>query len=141
MVIMLFKTNIFGIIGSDNNPDYKQNQVLIWDDLNKKILAKFTVKENLAKNEHFQSNSLMEPNEKKYSPVVVSLEDAPFVPVVSEIASQAGMDLEFKGKVPEYFSMELQSEDPFQAICSIAVKTNMKFYREGKTWYMEGELN
>ena len=45
MVIMLFKTNIFGIIGSDNNPDYKQNQVLIWDDLNKKILAKFTVKE------------------------------------------------------------------------------------------------
>ena len=38
MVMMLFKTNIFGIIGSDNNPDYKQNQVLIWDDLNKKIL-------------------------------------------------------------------------------------------------------
>ncbi len=106
-----------------------------------KVDLKFTVKENLAKNEHFQSNSLMEPNEKKYSPVVVSLEDAPFVPVVSEIASQAGMDLEFKGKVPEYFSMELQSEDPFQAICSIAVKTNMKFYREGKTWYMEGELN
>jgi len=45
MVMMLFKTNIFGIIGSDENPDYKQNQVLIWDDLNKKILSKFTLKE------------------------------------------------------------------------------------------------
>ena len=45
MVMMLFKTNIFGIIGSDNNPDYKQNQALIWDDLNNKILAKFTLKD------------------------------------------------------------------------------------------------
>ena len=47
MVTMLYKTNIFGIVGSDNNPDYKQNIVIIWDDLNKKILAKFTFKEKI----------------------------------------------------------------------------------------------
>ena len=47
MVTMLFKTNIFGIVGSDNNPDYNQKNVLIWDDLNKKILCKFTFKEKV----------------------------------------------------------------------------------------------
>ena len=47
MVVMLFKTNIFGLVGSDNNPDYKQNIVLIWDDLNKKILVKYSLKEKV----------------------------------------------------------------------------------------------
>ena len=47
MVAMLFKTNLFGIVGSDNNPDYKQNQVIMWDDATKKILYKFTFKEKV----------------------------------------------------------------------------------------------
>ena len=45
MVSMLYKTNIFCIIGSENNPDYKQNQVLIYDDLLDKILYKITLNE------------------------------------------------------------------------------------------------
>ena len=47
MVTMLFKTNIFGIVGSENNPDYKQNKVLIWDDSTKKILCRMTLKEKV----------------------------------------------------------------------------------------------
>lgn len=47
MVTMLFKTNIFGIAGSENNPDYKQNQVIMWDDLKKKILSKMTFKDKV----------------------------------------------------------------------------------------------
>ena len=47
MVSMLYKTNIFGIVGSDNNPDYKQNQVLIWDDLSEKIAYKITATERV----------------------------------------------------------------------------------------------
>ena len=108
--------------------------------LNDKVTLKLSVKENLAKTPQQPSNTLLHPSEEKYAPVVINLEDAPFKPVVSEIASQAGMDIHFKGKTPETFSIELQSEDPFNAICSIAVKTNMKFYREGKTWYLEGEM-
>lgn len=104
-----------------------------------KVILKLTEKETLLKAYKCPSNSLMHPKEKKYSPVVISLENAPFQPVVSEIAAQAGMGIKFTGKIPETLSMELQSEDPFDALCSIAVKTNMKFYRDGKTWYMEGE--
>ncbi|MBR4330683.1 MAG: hypothetical protein IKO19_12415 [Candidatus Riflebacteria bacterium] len=105
--------------------------------LDNKVVLKLSVKENLNKL-HQPSNSLMHPSENKFAPVVLSLENAPFKPVVSEIAAQAGMDLHFKGNFPETFSIELQSEDPFNAICSIAVKTNVNFYRDGKTWYMEG---
>ena len=47
MVTMLFKTNIFGIVGSDNNPEYSQNVALIWDDLNSRILLKVVVKEKI----------------------------------------------------------------------------------------------
>ena len=47
MVTMLFKTNLFGIVGSDKNPDYKQNQVIMWDDSKKKILAKYSFKEKV----------------------------------------------------------------------------------------------
>ena len=105
--------------------------------LNNKVVLKLSIKENLNKPNQ-PSNSLMHPSENKFAPVVLSLENAPFKPVVSEIAAQAGMDLHFKGNFPETFSIELQSEDPFNAICSIAVKTNTNFYRDGKTWYMEG---
>lgn len=103
------------------------------------VALKLSVKDNLAKALQKPSNTLLHPSEEKYAPVVISLEDAPFKPVVSEIASQAGMDLKFKGNLPETFSIELQSEDPFEAICAIAVKTKMKFYRDGKIWYLEGE--
>ena len=47
LVSMLYKTNIFGIIGSENNDDYKQNQVLIWDDSSNKILYKMTLSERV----------------------------------------------------------------------------------------------
>ena len=108
--------------------------------LKNKVALKLSVKENLAKTNLQPSNSLMHPSENKFAPVVVSLENAPFKAVVSEIASQAGMDLKFKGKLPETFSIELQSEDPYNAIYAIAEKTNIKFYRERKVWYMEGDI-
>ena len=85
-------------------------------------------------------HSLMNPMENNNSQIVVSLEEAPFKSVVSEIAAQAVIDIAFKGKLPETFSINLQSEDPFNALCSIAIKTGVNFYRDGKTWFMEGDV-
>ena len=47
MVSMLYKTNIFGIVGSDNNEEFKQKQVIIWDDSANKILYKIKMTENV----------------------------------------------------------------------------------------------
>ena len=44
---MLFKTNIFGLVGSEKNPEYKQNQVILWDDKKKVILCKYTIKDKV----------------------------------------------------------------------------------------------
>ena len=47
MVSMLYKTNIFGIVGSENNEEFKQKQVLIWDDLSSQILYKINLNEKV----------------------------------------------------------------------------------------------
>ena len=47
MVSMLYKTNIFGIVGTENNEDIKQNQVIIWDDAENKILYKINLSEKV----------------------------------------------------------------------------------------------
>lgn len=116
-------------------PSFKQSK--------NKVTLKLCIKENDDKSnnkKHKPHNTLLKPGEEKYSPVFISLEDASFKTVVTQLASQAGVDLLFKGKLPDNFSIELQSEDPLTALYSIAEKTNAKFYREGKIWYMEGEI-
>ena len=47
MVAMLYKTNIFAIVGSEKNENYKQNQVLIWDDLSGQILYNIELNNNV----------------------------------------------------------------------------------------------
>ena len=44
MVKMYNKSNIFGIVGSGNNPKLKNDEVIIWDDLKSKIIYKFLIK-------------------------------------------------------------------------------------------------
>lgn len=105
-----------------------------------KVTLKLSVKDNLSKITDEPYHSLMKPTDNNNSPIVISLEKAPFKSVVAEIASQAGMNIEFKGKVPETFSIDLQSKDPFNALCSIAVETGMNFYKDGKIWIMEGKI-
>ena len=47
MVKMYDKSNIFGIVGSDNNPKLKNDEVIIWDDLKNKIIYKFLLKKKV----------------------------------------------------------------------------------------------
>ena len=37
MVIMLYRTNIFALVGSDSNKEHKSNELMIWDDYKKSI--------------------------------------------------------------------------------------------------------
>ena len=39
MVIMLYRSNILALVGSENNPTYNKNKVVIWDDYQKKSLS------------------------------------------------------------------------------------------------------
>ncbi len=109
---------------------------------NNKVIVKLCYKEKETNNKKVSypklHNTLLHPNEEKYTPVCINIEGASFKSVTSKLASQAGIELRFKGNFPETFSINLQSENPFNALEFIADKTNTKFYRENKIWYMEG---
>ena len=47
MVVMLYKTNILALVGSESNPIYNKNKVIIWDDYQKKSLSELKFSQNI----------------------------------------------------------------------------------------------
>lgn len=47
MVIMLYRTNILALVGSDNNINYNRSKVIIWDDHQKKSLSELRFNQNV----------------------------------------------------------------------------------------------
>ena len=47
MVQFFNKSNLFGIVGSDNNPKLNQSEVIVWDDNKQEILYKFNIKKKV----------------------------------------------------------------------------------------------
>lgn len=95
--------------------------------------------EKIGMNGHVENDKvLLNPQENRNSPAVISLQDAPFRPALLELASHAGIDLQFAGRTPENFSLELEASSPLEALQGIADVCSLRFYRDGKVWYMAG---
>ena len=47
MVIMLYRTNILALVGSDNNMNNKRSKLIIWDDHQKKSLSELKFNQNI----------------------------------------------------------------------------------------------
>ena len=47
MVIMLYRTNILALVGSDNNMNHKRSKLIIWDDNQKKSLSELKFNQNI----------------------------------------------------------------------------------------------
>ena len=47
LVIMLYKTNIIALVGSENNTNYKRNKLIIWDDHQRKSLSELKFNQNI----------------------------------------------------------------------------------------------
>ena len=47
MVVMLYRTNLLALVGSENNPIYNKNKVIIWDDHPKKSLGELKFSQNV----------------------------------------------------------------------------------------------
>ena len=47
MVVMLYRSNILALVGSENNPFYNKNKVIIWDDYQKKTLSELKFSQNI----------------------------------------------------------------------------------------------
>ena len=47
MVVMLYRTNILALVGSDNNMNHKRSKLIIWDDHQKKSLSELKFNQNI----------------------------------------------------------------------------------------------
>ena len=47
MVVMLYRTNILALVGSDNNMNHKKSKLIIWDDNKKKALSELKFNQNI----------------------------------------------------------------------------------------------
>lgn len=102
------------------------------------VVVRLAEKSGFAGRDKNDTKTLLNPQEDNYSPAVISLHDAPFQPVVEELAAQAGIEIKLVGSLPETFSLELETTSPVEALHGIAQLCNLRFYREGKIWFMSG---
>lgn len=102
------------------------------------VIVRLTEKSQVKQDSSGDSRNLLNPHEDKNSPAVISLQEAPFRPAVEELAVQAGIELRLSGKLPESFSLEFEASSPVEALQTIADVCNLRFYREGKVWFMVG---
>lgn len=84
-----------------------------------------------------KGRNLINPLEEKNSPAVISLQNAPLVPVVLELAERAGIEVKFSDSLPERFSLEFDAPTPLEAIKGLARACNLEFIREDRSWVLK----
>lgn len=95
-----------------------------------------------------RQRNLINPGDEKHAPAVISLQDAPLIPVIKELADGAGIDIDFAGDLPEKFSIEYEAASSFDAIRAIALSSglqlipgNGKWILQPHNWSGKSELN
>lgn len=81
---------------------------------------------------------LVKPTDKKYSQAVLSFNDSDFETVVRRLASEAEIEVELGAGLPLSISANFETATPFEALQSIAIENDLKFYNAGKAWFISG---
>jgi hypothetical protein len=93
---------------------------------------------NLASNVVHSSESLLDPRQEKFQPVILHLNNAPAVPVIQKLAEKADISLRFSGQIPESLSTDLEAANPEQALRMIAEDMGCQLHQENNLWLMSG---
>lgn len=100
------------------------------------VIVRLAEKKAMTTSATIEPGFLLSPAEEKYAPVVISLHDAPLLPVISELADIAGLQIEMTGNLPEKFTLEVQSESPLDAIKRISQACDLELMRRGQAWHI-----
>lgn len=104
---------------------------------NNNIVVRLSAQNTVLSRRTRKNRYLINPQEEKNSPAVISLQNAPLVPVVTELAAKAGIEVRFGDSLPETFSLEVDAPTPLEAIKFLARSCNLSFRREGKFWLLK----
>ncbi|MFZ5950433.1 MAG: hypothetical protein ACOYXC_06990 [Candidatus Rifleibacteriota bacterium] len=84
------------------------------------------------------SETLFSPKEERFSPVSLSLHEAPSLPLMLELAGKAGIDIRFSQDIPETISINLEAASPIDALKAIAAEIGGRIEQNGKFWWIYG---
>lgn len=115
----------------------KNKMKLLYDE-NNVVVRLRSWKEASRKTEAKKENRLVNPSDRKYSQAVLSFNNSDFEVVVKKLASEAEIELDLGGGLPQSISANFETSTPFEALRSIACENDLKFYNTGKAWYMSG---
>jgi len=87
---------------------------------------------------HRSSETLFSPKEERFSPVSLSLQEVPSLPLMLELAAKAGIDLRFSQDIPETISINLEAASPIDALKAIAAEIGGRIEQNGKFWWIYG---
>lgn len=101
---------------------------------------KIDLVENFAKQAKLvhASETLLGPDEEKFAPVSICLDNVPTLPLVQELARRADVDIRFSGNIPETVSVNLDAVNPLEALKAIAAEAEVKIEQRQKTWWLRG---
>lgn len=100
------------------------------------VIVRVAGKTSLSAPATVEAGLLLSPAEEKYAPAVISLHDAPLLPVINELAALAGIQVELYGDLPDHFSTETQADNPLDALKSIAQSCGLDMARRGQVWHI-----
>ncbi|MEW6708980.1 MAG: hypothetical protein AB1403_04090 [Candidatus Riflebacteria bacterium] len=84
------------------------------------------------------SETLFSPKEERFSPVSLSLHEAPTLPLMLELAGKAEIDLRFSPDIPETISINLEAASPIDALKAIAAEIGGRIEQKEKFWWIYG---
>jgi len=103
---------------------------------NNDVMIRIAEKSAMAVPASIEPGFLLSPAEEKYAPVVISLHEAPLLPVINELADISGLQIEIAGTIPERFTLEAQSDSPIEAMKRIAQTCDLELFRRGQVWHI-----
>ena len=103
---------------------------------NSDVVVRIAEKTALAVSSSIEPDFLLNPTEEKYAPAVISLHDAPLLPLIDELATLAGVKVEQSGNLPAKISVELQAASPLDALKELTKVCGLEFVRRGQVWFI-----
>jgi len=100
------------------------------------VIVRIAEKTAMAATATVEPGFLLSPAEEKYAPVVISLHDAQLLPIITELAEIAGLQVEISGNLPERFTLEAQSDSPIDAMRNIARACDLDLIRRGQVCHI-----
>ena len=95
-------------------------------------------KSNHAQTMAFNSESLLNPEKGRYSPVVLKFDKVAALPLILNLAQRAGISLSFSGRLPENISVDMSVTSPLDGLKQITADIDARLLKSDQHYWLVG---